>query len=373
MIRTNNYTGLKKFLDKIANIFYIPTLAFLFLAYVSVYINPNQIWWVAVFGLLYPVSLFMNLIFLGYWIFRKKGKPILISLVLILMGWSHLANTFQFTYADKGTPKPNTSLKVMSYNVRLFDLYNWSHNKKTRDRIFDFIDEQQSDIICMQEFYKDDSNNFNTLDTLIKFQKAKYQHVTYTKDLYKIYHYGIATLSAYPIVNKGDIKFGKSNNICIYSDINFKGDTIRVYNNHLQSLHFKSENYNFIDSISYKNKEERIAGAKNILQKLKHGYILRANQADTIAEHIKQSPYPVLLCGDFNDTPVSYSYYRLSEALEDAYKISGQGMGATYAGNLPFIRIDFILHSEKIKSYDYHIHKVKYSDHYPVSCIVEIE
>ena len=184
-------------------------------------------------------------------------------------------------------------IKIMSYNVRLFDLYNWNDNIKSRNKIFNLIKNQNADILCFQEFYYDETNRFNTLDTLIQFQKAKNTHTAYTYTARNKYHFGIATFAKYPIIKRGRITFQSTNNICIYTDIKISSDTFRIYNCHLESIHFQPENYNFIDSIGYKNEEERLEGIKDILSRLKSAYAKRAGQVDIIADHIKNSPYKV--------------------------------------------------------------------------------
>lgn len=362
---------MRKYLHKILICINLLLIASLLLSYLSVYISPEDLWVLAFFGLVYPYILLLNLFFLIYWLIRKKKKLFILSLLVIALGWSYITDLIQLPFSSNKQANTESSLKFLSYNIRLFDLYNWSHNKATRDRIFDFINKEKPDILCFQEFYSDDIGYFSTLDTLTKFQKASYSHTAYTSNVQKVYHFGIATFSTYPIVSKGSIRFEKTGNICIYTDIKINNDTIRIYNNHLESIRFQAENYNFIDSIYLKNNEQ-IKGVKDIMRKLKYAYIKRAHQADIISENIQQSPYPVIVCGDFNDTPVSYAYHKIKNNLKDAFVESGSGIGNTYLGKLPFLRIDFILHSKTLKSCKFEIPKVKFSDHYPILCWFKI-
>jgi endonuclease/exonuclease/phosphatase family metal-dependent hydrolase len=262
----------------------------------------------------------------------------------------------------------------------VFDIYNydkhWISNPYKRNRIFEQISYSSPDIICLQEFVDDKGGKFKILDTLPLFQKAKNFHFEYSKNVRNLNFFGIATFSKYPIISKGRINFPNSkNNLCIYTDINADGKIIRVYNMHLQSIRFNEENYEFADklrNINNINPDEKFkAESKKILRRLKKGFLKRAPQSEIIAEHIKTSPYPFIICGDFNDTPSSYSYYKISDNLSDAFSESGNGLGLTYAGgSFPAFRIDYILHSPSLKSYGYKCERVYYSDHFPVECYI---
>jgi endonuclease/exonuclease/phosphatase family metal-dependent hydrolase len=140
----------------------------------------------------------------------------------------------------------------------------------------------------------------------------------------------------------------------------------------LQSIRFGQEDYKFINQIGYNIEEENTNGIKKILSRLKIAFTKRASQAESVAASIRNSNHPVVLCGDFNDTPSSYSYKTISENLCDAFRESGSGLGTTYAGPFPAFRIDFILHSPQIKSFEYTTISQKLSDHFPISCILNL-
>ncbi len=281
------------------------------------------------------------------------------------MGWSHISDFAQINLLSDS--KTDSSFKFMSYNVKLFNIYDWNNNKSHRDNIISVIDKENSDIIAFQEFYIDNTGEFSTTDTIKELESLKHSHIFINKKAYQHY-FGIATFSRYPIINKGEINFENTSNLCIYTDIKIDDDTIRVYNNHLESIRFNPENYNFIDSLSYKNEDERINGTKAIIKKMKLAYLKRAKQVDIISKHIKSSPYKVIVCGDFNDTPISYTYNTLVDELKDAFKESGNGIGNSYAGLFPSFRIDYILHSDELNSINYKTIRKDYSDHYPVCC-----
>lgn len=353
-------------------------IAFLLLSYVARHVSPESFWFIAFFGLAYPVFLIINILFVLFWAIQFKFRFIF-SLLAIVLGLDHFNAFFRINIKNasvNNSTEKNEMIKVMSYNVRLFDLYNWSHNKQTRNKIFNLIQEEASGIVCLQEFFTDDSKEFNTLDTLLRIQKAKNYHVEYTITMRKIHHWGVATFSKYPIAGKGKIVFEEpSNNICIYTDLRINNDTVRVYNMHLQSIHFNPVDYKFLTDVvdieKVKPSEEEIEEkSKGIIKRLKGAFVKRASQADIIAEHIKQCRYPVIVCGDFNDTPSSYAYATISKGLKDAFVESGNGMGRTYIGTFPSFRIDYIMHSPGFQSYEFHTISEELSDHYPVTCFL---
>ena len=342
----------------------------LLISYAAPFLSPEQYWIIAFFGLAYPVLLIVNLLFVCYWIVQLK-KNAFYSLFIILIGWTQLNSFFQITFADTLNDKEKV-IRVMSYNVKVFDLYNWTHNIETRNKIFQLIQDEAPSIMCLQEFFSRDNSTYNNLDSLVSFQKAKYTHVVYTTTVKSIHHWGIATFSKYPIVARGKVNFGyESNNICIFTDIKINKDTVRIYNMHLQSIAFGATDYQYMDDLEKNKQTQDIEHSKSIGKRLKKAFIKRAKQADLIHESIANSPYPVFVCGDFNDTPASYTYHVISKNLKDAFVESGNGLGKTYVGKFPSFRIDYILHSKSYKSYRFRTIHEELSDHYPIITYLE--
>jgi endonuclease/exonuclease/phosphatase family metal-dependent hydrolase len=356
------------------NIIAIVSLCF---SYLAAYITPaSDFWWLQFFGLAYGILVIVNLFIILFWLLLKR-KNAWYSLVAILIGANRLFQLFQpgTSIAENKLPKNSDyPVKVMSFNVRLFDLYNWSGNHEYRNKILSFLKSESPDIVCFQEYYSSEGTdyNFRMNDTLKSILPAVYSHIQYTSNLHDNKdHWGIATFSKYPIVNKKKVYYKKKGrDLFICTDVVIKNDTLRIINAHLESIRFKTQDYRFIENLGSDATEEELSTSINILKKIKWAYTRRARQIKVVKEEIDNSPHPVILCGDFNDTPASYSYHKLSDGLADAFRESGSGFGRTYAGNFPSFRIDYILHDKKFKSAGFTTHRVNLSDHYPISCLV---
>ncbi|MFP4287641.1 MAG: endonuclease/exonuclease/phosphatase family protein [Bacteroidales bacterium] len=341
--------------------------------YISSYINPSKIWILGIPGLLYPLFILVNLLFMLFWMIRFKYF-FLISLVSITTGYGHFQSFVQWSNTSRALPEEGINLKILSYNVRVFDLYNygpgWKLNFENRNNIFRFMEQKDFDIIGLQEFVYDKSGKFKTLDTLPNLISAREVHTGFTQSSHNVNFFGLATFSVYPVINKGRIDLPtKMGNLCIYTDLLIEEDTVRVYNVHLESIGLGAEDYIFMENITnfegLKQGDYLKQSGKRILGRIREGYRNRGVQADLIASHIKECPYPIILLGDFNDTPSSYVYRTISRYLEDAF-LAGRGTGQTYIGTIPGFRIDYIFHSEHFKPYNFQTGKQEYSDHFPV-------
>lgn len=331
-------------------------------------ISPAEFWPLELVALAYPILLFFNLIFLIYWGIRRH-QYFFLSSAIILMGYDKLAQLYQPTIFTVDVMPPKGAHKVMSYNVRLFDLYNWSGNLETRKKIVSMLKEEQPDILCLQEYFQNDEGDFENNKSISENLHLPYSTIKYGLTLRKKHHWGLATFSRYPVINEGVLFFeeGKTN-FGMFSDIVIKGDTLRVYNVHLQSNHFKQRDYNFIANPDSGNKEVMMDGAKHLLKRIRSAVNKRSNQAEELSLHIGTSPYPVLLCGDFNDPPFTYTYHTSRKFLRDAFTEKGKGFGATYIGFPLKFRIDYILHSpDDIIIHSYQTKHYKYSDHFPIT------
>ena len=343
----------------------------LLITYCCPYIHPKTVSIIPLFGLAYPYILLGNLLLLIFWMFFKSKWIFTISLTILLGGSLHFRT---FTFGSNDSLENETELNVMSYNVRLFDRYNANRNEgnNTRLKILDFLKNEQPDVVCFQEFYQQDgSARFITKDSIkLILNTVDIQERMMHKNKGR-QNFGVALFSKFPIIEKGTLNFEESNNFnsCIYANIVKNKDTFRIYNIHLESIHFKKDDYDLFskDDIASEEKHTKIY---NLLNKVRLAYPKRANQAAIITNHIKDSPYPVVVCGDFNDTPMSYTYNLFNSVLCDSYRNTTKGIGSTYAGSIPIGRIDYIFHSENLGSRNFQIQREKLSDHYAISCSI---
>jgi endonuclease/exonuclease/phosphatase family metal-dependent hydrolase len=352
---------LRKFIYRIllgVNIFFGFTLL---IAYLAVHINPEDFALPAFFGLAYPYLLLVNIIIVIVWAMLLRFEA-LISVFIIALGFTHFSNYIQLT--KPGGDKSN-SFKVISYNVRLFNYFEGKNGATSQKRVIEYLKSQNPDILCMQEFFV--AGSPAETDTAIKkaLGGKYYSHIKVFGSG-KNKYYGIATYSKYPIVNKGEIVHPGSSSLSIYTDVLIKGDTFRIYNNHLQSFRLRRMERNFMEEITAAENKETIDEVKSLSRSLKKGFVKRAIQAQIVKGNINRSKYPVIVVGDFNDTPVSYSYRKIRNGLNDSFVNSGYGAGFTYRGNYPPNRIDYILYDNSLVNSFFEIKKVKFSDHYPI-------
>lgn len=362
---------MKNLLNKIIFGINILVSAGLLAAYLGTHISPANFWPLAFFGLIFPYLLILNFIFLLYWVILWKSRA-LVPLVVILLGINHIHYSFPvIRLRGKVNAEPEAGdLRILSYNVRAFNLYEWLNDPNTNKGIFNFIRSEHPDVICLQEFYSGEIDQAS-INYIRLFGEHPYKHVEYVSREKNSGH-GIATFSKYPIIRKGEIPFRNSNNMTIFTDILFNGDTVRIYNNHLQSVRFRENNYRLLETIGKRKNHPEMDEIRDLSSKLKTAYIKRAEQTDLVKAHARNSEYPLIICGDFNDTPVSYTYNKLRKDLKDAFLEAGKGRGNTYLGRLSF-RIDYILYSDNFKAIDFEKVEANLSDHYPIISVLRLK
>jgi endonuclease/exonuclease/phosphatase family metal-dependent hydrolase len=310
-------------------------------------------------GLAYPWLLLFNLIFIFIWATSRK-RYWWYSAACILVGFGYLMSVFGIHFFKTDTK--DSSLKIISFNVGAAMNY-----EKTIKKLNEFVKKQDADIICFQEFAQNDivlKDAINAVESLKMYPN-------------KVRMNGNTTVifSKNPIISKNIILFDNLNgaNGCNYADIKLENDkVIRVYNIHLESNSVSG----IADYLTEKAEFDKKATWGKILTMLKlvrRNSRKRADQAEKIAKHIASSRYPVIICGDFNDIPVSYTYNVLTENLTDAFKVKGLGFGTTYSGNIPALKIDYILTDKRITPLSFDILDVRFSDHYPIMCKVKVE
>jgi len=348
---------LKKIIKYILFIFNVVVTGALLISYAALYVPPDKLWVVAIAGLIYPWLLAFNIVFCIAWFFVKPRFSLL-SLFVILAGWNVMNRFIQF----EGKKTEKQDIKVVSYNVRHFTGTGKNPSRDLAELIKGFLKENEPDIICLQEVKLRTNSIFNLEATRNEFPSIKhYQYARTDRTA------GSVTMSRFPIIKMQEIRFENSGNIAISTDVVAGKDTIRIFNIHLQSYRIDPDKYRIIEYPGITS-EEDLREARELGSKYKRAVKMRAVQARLIRQKIKESPYPVIVCGDFNDTPASYAYQTVRGKLKDSFICSGEGIGQTYIGKLPSFRIDYILHSSNFKSYNFTTYNVPYSDHRPVSC-----
>lgn len=349
---------------------YIAAVA-LILSNIAGTISPDKLWFLAFLGLAHIPLLLINIFFIFLWIFLLR-KWVLGSLLAVLVSWGHIGTHFRFRNSEI-TVQSSDTLKIMSFNVRLFDLYQWKINQKykTRSRIFRMIKEENPDLLCFQEYYSNPAKGFDVRDTLYHLDNLKYSFVASFKSLEGIKEWGMAIYSNYPIFNRQRVPFTNSiNNYFQYADICKQGDTIRIFNIHFESIHFGQEDYLFINDLgnNYTDRQNIIEKGQRIFFKIGSAFARRAEQVETVRRYVASSPYPVILCGDFNDTPASFVYNRLTSELKDSFCECGSGLSGTYPNLFFPMRIDYILHStNSFRAFRYRVINEDLSDHLPIT------
>ena len=357
------------FLNRLIYLLNMLAVIALIASYLSVYLPPDQIWWPSVFGLVFPYIALVNLVFMFYWMIIGK-RQFLLSLIFLLFGWNQIRNYYQFK-GHKDDIKGKSSFNLLSFNTHnLSDNNAGVINPETRKQIFDFVKGESPDIICLQEFYTRVDEKEKLINDFSKWvNRPEYHSDVYFKGKTRRTN-SLITLSQWPMVDQGTLRHTNKKAYAIYTDIAIPGiDTVRIYNIHLQSVHLLRSDIDFVNDLGFQqNTDDLKSGTKELLWKLRKAFSSRTQQVRNLEEHIKQSPWPVILCGDFNDTPTSYVYHRLKRKRKDAFREDGKGVGFTYAGKLPIpLRLDYILYDPSFTSKNFKIHRINLSDHFPIT------
>lgn len=328
-----------------------------------------------IFSLLTPIVLVLNIFALLYCMLRFKITG-LITLLVLFIALPQIKNLWGFHLVKKQCTEDNDTLKMLTFNVRIFDLYNWADNQheKSKQKIFEKLEEIDADIITFQEFYSKPNSDWDNIKAIKSELNMPYYYFSRELVTDKGRQWGIATFSKYPIVNYGELireQTTKRNQTydyykAHYTDIVTPNDTIRIINCHLASIYLDAEDYSTIERIS-DPEGLKIKDSKTIVAKLMRAYKKRGNQVDELNKFLQSpQPHPIVLAGDFNDLPTSYSYNKLSSNFQDAYLKTNWGPGATYNGKLPGLRIDFILADKSLDICHTKKINLKTSDHFPL-------
>lgn len=329
-------------------------------SYLSPTLSPTQFWPASFLGLLYPWLLLAHVLFVLFWAI-KKHYYFLFSTICILVGWGHFTS-FVGLHFQKVEPTSEKQLKIMSFNC--YSLSNRQDQNKllSKEAFLGYIKPHQPDVLLLQEFI-----HRSSAKSYLQFLAAE----TGLKHHFWNKRGPLAILSKYPLENEVIEYFENRSNGFQYADMVIDNQKVRVFNVHLQTNAVSSIADKVASEGDIKEKETWL-DIKGMMGRYRRSARLRARQSKQVREIVAASPHPVIVGGDFNDTPMSYTYHHLSQNLTDTFKERGRGLGTTYAGSIPALRIDYILCDPRFNVLDHRIIKPSFSDHYPVLSSIQL-
>lgn len=332
----------------------------LIVTYLVPYINPGRIWFLPVLGLAAPAIYVTAVILMLYWVIRWRWIQAGIMLLLVVVGFGsvtlfwrpEIRRSYETQISDRG------AVKVMTYNVRGF--YG-PEGESSVGQIVELIREQNPDVVCLQEFNGRLAGASDAFRVLCEdYETARFGA---EQDPEPLDDAGLAILSKFRILRSGTVLTPHSS---VWADLLIDEDTLRVFNNHLHSTAINADDNEYITTRRFLSDTAREVKFRSIVSRLRENSELRAAQVDSISTEIRATRWGRLVCGDFNDTPVSYVYRRMSSRLNDAFSECGSGYSHTYRGFFNTLRIDYVLYSEPWQAVSYEVLPVEYSDHHPV-------
>ena len=341
--------------NKLMFLFNIVLTVSTFIAYDLPFLAPKIFPILSVLTLFMPLFFIFNGLFFVYWAVQFKKRMILSGLVL-LMGITFINKFYKFSTKDYS--EADKDFSVMSYNVRLFNVFKWLDRDDVPEHILAFINDKNPDIVCIQEF----SNSAN-LD--LKVYRHRYIFMGGNK-----IKTGQAIFSKFPIIDQGNIAFPNSNNNVVFADIKKGKDIIRVYNMHLQSIKISPDVNEINENIDAINQGK----SQKLFNRISIAFKQQQQQAEIIKEHKKDCPYPIIICGDLNNSAFSYVYRNIKGKLKDAFEEAGKGFGPTYKFRYYPARIDYIFADDNmtVKKFE-SFPEFENSDHYPIMAKLSME
>jgi endonuclease/exonuclease/phosphatase family metal-dependent hydrolase len=326
--------------NKVMFFFNIVLTVLTFIAYLLPFLAPKLFPLLSVFTLVLPLMLVLNFFFFLYWLLQTKRQMLLSGLVLLL-GITFVSKFYKFSGTD--LPEEPGDFTLMSYNVRVFNLYEWLPQRDIAGKIMDFIKEKDPDIVCLQEYSTKGKADFPNY----KF-KFIYSREGET---------GQAILSHFPIIDTGHIDFPGSANNVVFADIKKGDDTLRVYSMHLQSIRISPD-------IHEKMNEQR---SKLIFRRISEAFAKQQHQAELFEKHQAGCGHKMIICGDLNNSAFSYVYRSVKGNMDDAFEEAGSGFGKSYNYKYYPARIDYIFTDKAIEVKKYTTFNTFInSDHFPV-------
>jgi len=332
------------------------------LAYLSPFISPSIFWPLSFFGLFFPGLLLMNLLFVIGWLLGKK-RYFIFSLLILIMGWGYIRSFVGIGWGERPQTTEN-SIKLTTFNAHSIVPKKEINleRKKAYESFASLIAGENSQVFCFQE----------VPNLKWSVEKCRTLEEDPIDPAYKVLQSkgSLGILTRLPVLETQSRYFNSSTNGYQWADLRWNDrQIIRVFNLHLESNGITGmtervkKHGNFQDKKTWES-------IKGIMRRYKRASQKRAEQVEEIAGAIRQSPHPVIICGDFNDVPVSYTYRILSSGLQDTFKAKGRGFATTYTGPLPALRIDYIFVAPHFKISSFYSGQRNFSDHKPVSTII---
>lgn len=338
------------------------------------FLESGSFWFIAMLGLAFPFLFILVFLLLIYWLIRRRWKWAIVPAMALLLSWQQVSVCFALRFGNDGkdimNSKPDGTIRVLSWNVARWDEANREAKggQSYRNLMMDWVQMMDADIVCLQEFFECYDPNISVQNIpVIKKMGYPYHYFFPSSKIFEgNFQFGLCIFSKYPILDSarylngaGDHSEGFS-----YADIRVNDQVVRVFTTHLESFGFSRKDYEGLGTME---------SSGNIIRKIRRSYQLRNGQASTLRTYIDKSPYPVIVCGDIDDVPNSFAYFKVRGQLKDAFLQRGSGIGGTYQFFSPTLRIDHLFIDPKFNIRQFSLQKLVYSDHYPLLADLELE
>lgn len=336
---------MRKFINKLIYWSNLLAAVLLLVSFILPYLSPKTFPTLSLLSLVVPLLIILNIIFAIYWAIQFRRR-FLLSFIVLFISYFYFNVFYEFSPEGDASKYKNT-LKVLSYNVRLFNAYEKPPDNDASKAFSEIINDQNPDVICVQEYYKPNK---------IDFSGYPHQYIHFKYGKAKLGH---AIFSKYPIVKTGYFDFEDTYNNTIYADVIKNKDTIRFYNIHLQSL-------GIIPRLRFLQESDK----QKLRKRVSRAFEKQELQLEAIIDHKSKISHRVVIAGDFNNTPFSYTYRKLNSGMQDGFRERGNGLGTTFKfENFP-MRIDYILASKGLDILRFETMEKTFSDHYPVQATI---